>query len=72
MNGLNWLLAIKRLYFVIWAIAIAVCLLGVVGELRTGGNVKDSAAALGTFIVIPFLLMKASNWVYRGLIGKKD
>jgi hypothetical protein len=72
MNGLNWLLAIKRLYFVIWAIAIAVCLLGVITELTTGGNVKDRAAALGTFIVIPYLLMKASSWVYQGLFSKNE
>lgn len=70
MKDLNWLLAVKRTYYVLWAVAVIICLLATFGELVTGGNVLDRGIGLMFSLVVPFLVLKASQWVFSGLHTK--
>lgn len=70
MKDLNWLLAVKRTYYVLWAVAVVICLIATFGELVTGGNVLDRGAALVFSLIVPLIALKAAQWIFSGLQNK--
>ena len=75
MKDLNWVTGVKRLYFILWGLWVV---LGVFESIDLAFNPKMSndkdvllvmPIALG---LIPYGILKASQWIYAGLQSKQQ
>ena len=75
MKDLNWPLAIKRAYYVLWGLLVV---LGVFESIDLAFNPKRSSDRDVLLVMpivlwlIPYGILKSSQWIYAGLQSKQQ
>ena len=65
MNKLNWQEGLKRLYYVLWAVAATIS----TAILISDGGSYPTFVSWVAFTFGPGVLMKCASWIYEGLVS---
>ena len=76
MKDLNWVTGVKRLYYILWGLLVLTGVFGAI-DLVINPQTRDSEKNFVWIIpiivgLIPYGILKASQWIYAGLQSKQQ